>query len=586
MKKLITFMLTASILMSSMTAFAAVKDAPAIGAGLKISLDQYNLKGGTDITSANVSVTKDGVPYEGDFTVYVDGNAVDGKNVTSTAEGIHKVTAEVEGETLTTYFAYTNTTGACAVKDTNPVFFEDFQDDTYESEGAADLIQSPGGFTGSSNTQSFKANDGAVGNRPNNTALQFHTKAGEAFQTKAFGPELADYIVEYYFRGQSYNGSAQTAIGINLGLRYSPTDALPYNAYRVIYEPFGKRTGVSCVAQSGGTRIYDVLAIGRTGKEGLRNGMPGYWLSGITTSTSESGQSYTSNASEKTIALGSKQEFAENKFYKMSAYAFSNTVSATTYDPTKGKNLRSVNVNLNSDNNIQLGDGSSKSTIQRGRTVLAAQEYMFRIDDLAIYKLYNCKNMYEEIADTAKAGEPLAIVANMNGVDNNTDGQPVVNYKLSANRLNVYTEGLDLTVDKNNSTVTFRSGGKKIIPLEYTGVNGVKKAVVAVVTVEDEQKYDVEDPVITVENGVAKAEADVTNTTYFDRSAVMYLAAYSKGTNKFTGVSMSDVVNFAPNTGDTLKAEFILPEGYDPENTLLKAFVWEGVNPLSKSVAK
>ena len=270
----------------------------------------------------------------------------------------------------------------------------------------------------------------------------------------------------------------------------------------------------------------------------------------------------------------------------MSAYAFSNTVSATTYDPTKGKNLRSVNVNLNSDNNIQLGDGSSKSTIQRGRTVLAAQEYMFRIDDLAIYKLYNCKNMYEEIADTAKAGEPLAIVANMNGVDNNTDGQPVVNYKLSANRLNVYTEGLDFTVDKNNSTVTFRSGGKKIIPLEYTGVNGVKKAVVAVVTVEDEQKYDVEDPVITVENGVAKAEADVTNTTYFDRSAVMYLAAYSKGTNKFTGVSMSDVVNFAPNTGDTLKAEFILPEGYDPENTLLKAFVWEGVNPLSKSVAK
>lgn len=581
MKKLITFMLTASMLMSSMTAFAAVKDAPAIGAGLEISLDAYNLKGGTDTTSANVSVTKDGVPYEGDFTVYVDDNAVTGKNVTATSEGIHKVTAEVDGETLTTYFAYTTTSGACAVRDTTPVFFEDFQDDTYESEGAADLIQSPGGFTGSSNTQSFKATDGAVGNRPNNTALQFHTKAGEAFQTKAFGPELADYLVEYYFRGQSYNGTAATAIGIHLGLRYSPTDAMPYNAYRIIYEPFGKRTGTSCVAQSGGSRIYDVLAIGRTGKEGLRNGMPGYWLSGITTSSSGGGQSYAFNKSDRTIALGSKEEFAENKFYKMSAYAFSNTVSATTYDPTAGKNLRSVNVNLASDNNMQLGDGSNKTTISRGKTVLGAQEYMFRVDDLAIYKLYNCKNMYEEIEETAKVGEPLAIVANMNGVDNNAIPQATVNYKINANNMKVYTEGLDFTVNKNDSTVTFQSGGKKIIPLEYSGINGAKKAVVAVVMVEDEIKYDVEVPAITVENGVAKAEANVKNTTYFDRSAVLYLASYKNDSKELTAVAISDTVNFAPNTGDTLSAELTLPEDYD--NTCsLKAFVWEDMTPLTE----
>ena len=581
MKKLVTFMLTASMLMSSMTAFAAVKDAPAIGAGLEISLDAYNLKGGTDTTSANVSVTKDGVPYEGDFTVYVDDNAVAGKNVTATSEGIHKVTAEVDGEILTTYFAYTNAGSSCAVKDTNPVFFEDFQDDTYEGEGAADLIQSAGGFTGSSGTSSFKIQNDNSGNRPGNTALQFHTAASQAFQTQAFGPELADYIVEYDFRGQSYGGTAATAIGIHLGLRYSPTDAMPYNAYRIIYEPFGKRTGTSCVAQSGGTRIYDVLAIGRTGKEGLRNGMPGYWLSGITTSSSASGQSYAFNTSDRTIALGPKQEFAENKFYKMSAYAFSDTVAATTYDHTTGKNLRTVKVNLNSDNNIQLGNGSNKSTISRGRTVFGAQEYIFRIDDLAIYKLYNCKNMYEEIEETAKAGEPLAIVATMNGVDNNPQTQAIVNYKLSANQMNVYTEGLDFTVDKDASTVTFRSGGKKIIPLEYVGVNGVKKAVVAVVTVEDEQKYDVEDPVITVENGVAKVTAKVTNTTYFDRSAVLYLASYKNDSKELTAVAISDTVNFAPNTGDTLSAELTLPEDYD--NTCsLKAFVWEDMTPLTE----
>lgn len=580
MKKLVTFMLTASMLMSSMTAFAAVKDAPAIGAGLEISLDAYNLKGGTDTTSANVSVTKDGVPYEGDFTVYVDDNAVAGKNVTATSEGIHKVTAEVDGEILTTYFAYTNAGSSCAVKDTNPVFFEDFQDDTYEGDGAADLIQSAGGFTGSSGTSSFKIQNDNSGNRPGNTALQFHTAASQAFQTQAFGPELADYIVEYDFRGQNYNGSAQTAIGIHLGLRYSPSDALPENAYRVIYAPFGKKQP-SSIADSSGSRIYDVLAIGRTGKNVRYNGMPGYWLSGITTTKNADGVSYTSNTSERTIALTDKNGFAQNKFYKMSAYAFSDTVAATTYDHTTGKNLRTVKVNLNNDSNIQTDGSGVKSTITKGRTVLGAQEYIFRIDDLAIYKLYNCKNMYEEIEETAKAGEPLAIVATMNGVDNNPQTQAIVNYKLSANRMNVYTEGLDFTVDKDASTVTFQSGGKKIIPLEYVGVNGVKKAIVAVVTVEDEQKYDVEDPVITVENGVAKATSKITNTTYFDRSAVLYLASYKNDSKELTAVAISDTVNFAPNTGDTLSAELTLPEDYD--NTCsLKAFVWEDMTPLTE----
>ena len=580
MKKLVTFMLTASMLLSSMTAFAQVKDAPELGAGLEISLDAYNLRNDAT-TSANVSVTKDGVPYEGDYTVYVDGTAVEGKTVKSTTEGIHKVTAEVDGETLTTYFAYTNKYGACAVKDTNPVFFEDFQDDIYESDGAADLIQSAGGFTGSSGTSSFKATDGAQGNRPNNTALQFHTKAGEAWQSKAFGPELADYLVEYYFRGQSYSGSAQTAIGINLGLRYNPTEAMPYNAYRIIYAPYGKRNGNSSIATSGASRIYDVLAIGRSGIDGLKNGVPGYWLSGIKTSNANGGQSYTSSTGGRTIPLNDNQSFTENKFYKMSAYAFSNTVAATTYDQTKGITLRKVSVDVSNDYNIQTGDNANKTTISRGRTVLAAQEYIYRIDDLAIYKLYNCKNMYEEIADTAKAGEPLAILANMNGVDNNGEAQVVVNYKVSANNMTVYTEGLDFTLDKANSTVTFANGGKKIIPLEYTGANGVKKAVVAQVTVEDEMAYDTELSEITVENGVAKVTAKVTNTTYFDRSAVLYLASYKNDSKELTAVAISDTVNFAPNTGDTLSAELTLPEDYD--NTCsLKAFVWEDMTPLTE----
>ena len=579
MKKLVTFMLAASMLVSSMTAFAAVKDAPAIGAGLEISLDAYNLNNDI-ITSANVSVAKDGVPYEGDFTVYVDGNAVDGKSVSSTSEGIHKVTAEVDGEILTTYFAYTNAGSSCAVKDTNPVFFEDFQDDTYEGEGAGDLIQSAGGFTGSSGTSSFKIQNDNSGNRPGNTALQFHTAASQAFQTQAFGPELADYIVEYDFRGQNYNGSAQTAIGIHLGLRYSPSDALPENAYRVIYAPFGKKQP-SSIADSSGSRIYDVLAIGRTGKNVRYNGMPGYWLSGITTTKNADGVSYTSNTSERTIALTDKNGFAQNKFYKMSAYAFSDTVAATTYDHTTGKNLRTVKVNLNNDSNIQTDGSGVKSTITKGRTVFGAQEYMFRVDDLAIYKLYNCKNMYEEIEDTAKVGEPLAIVANMNGVDNNAIPQATVNHKINANNMKVYTEGLDFTVNKNDSTVTFQSGGKKIIPLEYVGVNGVKKAIVAQVTVEDEMAYDTELSEITVENGVAKVTAKVTNTTYFDRSAVLYLASYKNDSKELTAVAISDTVNFAPNTGDTLSAELTLPEDYD--NTCsLKAFVWEDMTPLTE----
>ncbi|MBE7043906.1 MAG: hypothetical protein E7397_00105 [Ruminococcaceae bacterium] len=581
MKKIITVMLTASMLLSSMTTFAAVKDAPALTEGFEISLDAYNLRNdGT--TSANVIITKDGVPYEGEVTVSVDGNAVSGKNVSSTTEGIHMVTAEVEGETLTTYFSYTHKYGACAVKDTVPVFFEDFQDDTYESEGAAALLQGVGGFTGSANTQSFKATDGAQGNRPNNTALQFHTKAGESFQTEAFGPELADYQVEYFFRGQSYSGSAQTAIGINLGLRYNPTDTLPYNAYRIIYAPFGKRNGNSSIATSGASRIYDVLAIGRTGKNGLKNGVPGYMLSGIQTSTSNAGQSYTSDASGRTITLNSNQSFTENKFYKMTAYAFSNTVAANTYDPTTGKTLRKVSVDTSNDYNIQVGDGANKTTISKGKTILAAQEYIFRVDDLAIYKLYNCKNMYEEVADTAKVGEPLAILSNMNGVDNNAVPQAVVNYKVSAKNMNIYTEGLDFTVDKENSTVTFTDGGTKIIPMEYVGANGLKKGVVAVVSVEDELKYDVEEPVIKIENGVAKAEVKIANTTYIDRSAVLYLASYSVETNTLTGISVSDTVNFAPGTGDTLKAEFTLPAEYG-EGCMLKAFVWEDMEPLSQS---
>ena len=581
MKKLISIALSLAISVGGFSAVSA-KDAPAISdSGYQISLSEYNLKSNGTKT-ANVIITKDGETYNGAVDISVEGGTVDGRSVSSNTEGIHKVTAVVDGETLTTYFAYVHQYGSCAVKDTTPVFFEDFQDDTYEGEGAADLLDITK-YTGVSKTAVYKWADGATeGNRPGNTALNLATSPGEAFQTPAFGPELADYAVEYFFRGQSYKGSAATVIGAELGLRYNPTDALPWNAYRIIYAPYGKRNGNSSIGTSGATRIWDVLAIGRTGKNGLKNSMPGYWLNGIQTSTADSGQSYTYDSEKRTIPLSSQYAFSENKFYKMSAYAFGNTIAATTCDYPAGNLLRSVYAYTDSDYNLRY-NGVGQDAISRGRTLLGAQEYNWRVDDLAIYKLYNCKNIYANGASSATVGEAVQVSVDLNGVDNNAIPQAQVNYTVGTGGLTVYDDGLDFTVDNSTSTVTFQKSGSQIIPMEYTGLNGVKKGVVKIITVDEAQDFSATEPQISIDGNTATATVTVKNTTYFDHSARVYLAVYSDDDDYLVKVAVSDAEDFSPNTSDTMTVSLTMPEGITTDNSYIKAFVWEDLVPIAQT---
>ena len=578
MKKLISTIRSLTMSLGSFTVFAE-KNAPAIpDSGYQISLDSYNLRSNGTQT-ANVSITKDGEEYTGGVTISVEGGTVNGRRVSSTVEGIHKVTAEVDGETLITYFAYVDQYGSCAVKNTTPVFFEDFQDDTYEGNGAADLLDITK-YTGVNNTTVYKWTDGATeGNRPGNTSLNLATSPSEAFQTPAFGPALADYTVEYFFRGQSYNGSAQTVIGTELGLRYSPTEALPWNAYRIVYAPYGKRNGNSSIATSGATRIWDVLAIGRTGKNGLKNGVPGYWLAGIQTSSSNSGQSYTYDSNERTIPLTSQYAFAEDKFYKMSAFAFSDTVAAKIYDHPSGTLLKSVSADVSSDYNLKY-NGVDQTAISRGRTLLGAQEYSWSVDDLAIYKLYNCKNIYANEISTAAVGEAVPISITLNGVDNNVIPQEVVNYNVFAKNLTVYTDGLDFSVDNVSSTVIFRKAGYQIIPMEYVGVNGVKKGIVKKIAVNGPFQATV--PQISMDGNTATATTTINNKACFDHTARVYLALYSADEDRFMKVAISDIENFAPNTADTMTVSLTMPEGVTAENSYLKAFVWEDVISIDK----
>lgn len=565
MKKIISLAISLAMCASTVSAFAADKDAPAITeSGYKISLSSYNLRS-NGTKSADVTVTNDGEIYTGDIKIAVDGTEIEGNTVSSTIEGIHNVTAEVDGETLTTYFAYVHQYGACAVKDKQPVFFEDFEDNTYSDEGAADLLDVTQ-YKGSL-TSAFKTADAQdVGNRPGKTALQFHTSNGEAFQSAAIGPELQDYAVDFYFRGQNYIGSNRpsSVMGLQLGLR---ADTETDNAYKVLYAPYAQN-GSSTL--TGGSSILDVLALGRSYSD------DGYYFSKI--NTSASARSYASDESDVKIPLTDNYGFAENKFYKMSALAFSDSLEASTYGITESGGLELLR-------NISTTTNDSKliptSKLTRGKTVFAAQAYAYRIDDVAIYKLYNCKNIYaDDIPAQATAGEAIPVSVTLNGVDNNAVPQAVVNYKADGTDLIIYSEGLGIDVDRSASTVTFQNEGANIIPIEYIGANGNRKGFVKEVDVQGDEVFCSGTPVISISGNQAEAAIKVQNTTMIDHTAKVFLAVYAND-GSLASVSVSYEESFAPNTADTMKAQLTLPSGYSSDSHYLKAFVWDDMAPLT-----